>query len=212
MGFIMIHDETIFSIHINPLFVSLRMTTNHHASFTSLKSRKINQYNMNSFIAKAVLLLWKGSKSSVVDERFTKFIAFTLKGSSNIMTLPVVYTALYYVYQISRISTLQRAKLSEYRVFLTSLILADISLNDCSYKIISWSRLSGISSAEIIAMKKEFLEILDYDLNLCYEDYHQWVNALNKMVFARLKENKIENLQDTKAHKELATLVGLYGH
>jgi hypothetical protein len=166
---------------------------------------------MHSFIAKAVLLLWKGAKNSVVDERFTKFIGLTLKGSSNIMTLPVVYTALYYVHRISRISTLQRAKNSEYRVFLTSLVLADIALNDCSYKIVSWSRLSGIASDEIIAMKKEFLEILDYDLNLCYEDYYLWVNSLNKMVLAQLKQNKIENCQhisDSNVNRELETLVG----
>lgn len=146
---------------------------------------------MSVFITKAILLLWKGSINKHYDPNFSKYVHQVLQSSANIISAPVIYTALYYVNQISRLTKTPRASFSEYRIFLTSFILADISLNDCSYRIASWAKVSGIPQAEIIAMKKEFLETLGYDLNLGHDVYKEWVKMLNSTLrnFVHVKQD-----------------------
>jgi hypothetical protein len=131
-------------------------------------------------IASSTLRLWKGE--SFVDSNFVNFVELFLTSSLNI-TMSQVYIALLYINQLSqRLRSEQRKEYSEYRIFITALMLADSTCNDACIMTITWSKLSGIPTSEIIGMRKEFLEKLDYRIHVPEQMYNGWAQCLELMI------------------------------
>jgi hypothetical protein len=131
-------------------------------------------------IASLTLQLWKGE--SFVDSKFVNYVELIIKSSLNI-GMPHVCIALLYINQLSqRLQSEKRKKSSEYRIFLTAFMLADTTCNDSHIQTMTWSNVSGIPTLEIIGMRKEFLEKLDYRIHVPPQFYNEWMQSLNLMI------------------------------
>jgi hypothetical protein len=70
---------------------------------------------------------------------------------------------------------------SQYRVFVTSLLLADKYTEDHSYTNKAWSTLSGLPINDINAMEREFLSLLGHALYVSEEEFREWVKILQSL-------------------------------
>ncbi|KAF7721173.1 hypothetical protein EC973_005140 [Apophysomyces ossiformis] len=66
------------------------------------------------------------------------------------------------------------------RMFLAALICAHKFLQDKTYKNSAWSKVSGLSAAEISHAEKVMLELLDYRLYVKKNTYDQWITMLQQ--------------------------------
>ncbi|KAF9119129.1 hypothetical protein BGX30_004074 [Mortierella sp. GBA39] len=66
----------------------------------------------------------------------------------------------------------------EKRFFIGILILADKVHNDSSLNNDCWSWLTGISLSKVHSIERQFLEILDYKVFVCAEEYTEWLACL----------------------------------
>ena len=114
---------------------------------------------------------------------FEVYIQRILNCSTNNVTVPVIFTALFYVDRYSkrlRLNGISRRD-SEAQILVASLMLADVYHNDAAYAVCSWSELSSFSLQECIQMRRQFLEIIDYDLFLSFEQYSRWIVELKRI-------------------------------
>ena len=125
------------------------------------------------YIAKSIQILW--NKNNPMDPHFPNYIYNVLKPISHKITLSVIYCALKYINKISDI-TRNKTPYSEYKVFIIAMHLADIQLNDKPYTLSTWSKLSGICIDNIKLMRKDFLILLDYNINISNEEYKLWTS------------------------------------
>lgn len=130
-------------------------------------------------VANTIIQLWKFE--SIADKNFTNFVRDILKSRLNIKS-SIIYMALYYIHQLSQRLSAKRQQFSEYRIFVTSLILAESFNNDAVHSISTWSRICGMQKDEIIAMRIEFLNVLDYQLFISELNYKKWTLSLNLMI------------------------------
>jgi hypothetical protein len=75
----------------------------------------------------------------------------------------------------------QNEPMSEYRVFVVAMMLADIQTSDNPYSLSSWEILSGFETKELISMRREFLQLLKYDLNIQPETFRIWLLELQQL-------------------------------
>ena len=114
---------------------------------------------------------------------FEVYIQRILNCSTNNVTVPVIFTALFYVDRYAkrlRLNGISRRD-SEAQILVASLMLADVYHNDAAYAVCSWSELSSFPTIECIKMRKQFLEIIDYDLYLSFEQYSRWIIELKRI-------------------------------
>lgn len=139
---------------------------------------------MNRYIALKILASWTNKHHSESHiQAFANFINKIIMRTANNITLNVICLALYFVHKVSLKSThIEKAPYSEYRVFLTSMIVADIALNDNAYLVKSWAQVSGIPAFEIIQMRHEFLEKLSYDINVPQIKFNAWIELLQSEI------------------------------
>lgn len=139
---------------------------------------------MDSFLSSSIILLWTGSPPS--HSQYSKFasqITQILSRTRASLSPTLIFTAFFLLSKVSSKSyCLQKKPSSEFNIFITSLIIADIYLNDNPYRLKSWSELSEISIRNLVIMKKEFLEYLDYDINVTTDEYQQWVTRLYPLI------------------------------
>lgn len=128
---------------------------------------------MELYIAKSIQILW--NKNISMDPYFPTYIYNVLKPISHKITLSVIYCALNYINKLSCISN-NKTPFSEYKVFIISMHLADIQLNDKSYSLSLWSNLSGFCINDIKYMRRDFLRLLDYNINISQEEYKIWTS------------------------------------
>ena len=69
---------------------------------------------------------------------------------------------------------------SEIRLWITALILSENYFNDNSYSLKSWSEVSGFPPCELIQMKRDFLTIIRYHLEVNPKDYALWLKSLRR--------------------------------
>jgi hypothetical protein len=138
--------------------------------------------DLNLFAACATRLLWNGtSPKSHSLHIFADYIGHILSHAGKI-TAPVVYTSLLFIGRLAATTSAVKAQNSEYRICVTALMLADISLNDNGYDTASWAGISGFTIPEVVAMRREFLEAIHYDINISPEEYIDWVNKIKEAV------------------------------
>jgi Cyclin len=159
---------------------------------------------MHEFLSNAVTLLWLGKAQN--DKQFARYIRDVMRPINPRITLSVVYCSLYYIHRLSHLCQTKKAPRSEYRIVVAALILGDIAINDHPYSVKSWSKLSGFSQRNIVAMRREFLQILDYNLVIRHEAYTQWVVTLTRILeAANCSENKLPPLRmsESRSHEVL---------
>ncbi|KAK7204469.1 hypothetical protein BZA70DRAFT_225221, partial [Myxozyma melibiosi] len=64
------------------------------------------------------------------------------------------------------------------RAFLTSLMLASKYLQDKNYSARAWSKISGLSTAEINANEMAFLVAVEWRIHVPEDVYERWSNVL----------------------------------
>ncbi|KAI8914090.1 hypothetical protein BC831DRAFT_489571 [Entophlyctis helioformis] len=150
------------------------------------------------FVSSLVLLIWHSLIVSESDPVFTHFCSFTgriFAATTNNVTPPVVLTALRYVKRLR--ATMRSAPVpgSELRVWASALSLADAYVNDNAYTTRSWSDVSGFAVAECVAMRKEFLDQIGFDLGLSERDYAEWLAELEVLFDTIVASNKLPAAQ-----------------
>jgi hypothetical protein len=111
---------------------------------------------------------------------FEKYISTVLQCSSNNVTAPVILTSLLF---ISRYREKQQfiPQESEYKLWIVSLMLADVELNDAAYAVKSWSQVSLLPIQELIHLRRVFLETIQYDLHVTEFQYSNWIQSLQRI-------------------------------
>ncbi|KAG2189098.1 hypothetical protein INT44_004240 [Umbelopsis vinacea] len=71
---------------------------------------------------------------------------------------------------------------SEFRLFTTSLILANKFLDDNTYTNKTWSEVSNIPVNELNIMEIEFLSALDYNVYVSEEQYLSWISECDRLI------------------------------
>ncbi|CAK7217294.1 PHO85 cyclin-5 [Sporothrix bragantina] len=66
------------------------------------------------------------------------------------------------------------------RMFLAALILASKYLQDRNYSARAWSKISGLSTAEINQNETAFLHAVNWRLHITNEVYNRWIECVNK--------------------------------
>jgi hypothetical protein len=141
-------------------------------------------------VADAVLLLWSGKV--YCHPRLVTYIKEIIKPVSNHVTKNILYTALYFVHKLS-LKYEERKKGTEYSAFLAGLIVADIITHDNAYSVTSWSRVSHRGKGDILALRREVLEILDYNLYVSLNDFREWVAHVD--VILQIHNRKLSGIQ-----------------
>ncbi|KAK9365264.1 hypothetical protein V1509DRAFT_571348, partial [Lipomyces kononenkoae] len=147
---------------------------------------------VNSLVDSAALLIegiWPSARDTTCSDPAAQilplrtFIEETLRRSrTSYSTLQV---ALYYLYLLrphvqdpSRLKGSMGALHCGRRAFFTSLVLASKYLQDKNYSARAWSKISGLSTAEINANEMSFLIAVDWKIHVPEETYERWSSVL----------------------------------
>lgn len=166
--------------------IFLMLTPPYIMSSNIMASPKSNTVQVAQFICTTVYYLLYGI---TVDQNhpavlgFQNYIQSILICSSNNVTASVILNSLLYV---SRFNTQLKYRgiktiYTEAQIWTISLILADVTMNDAAYAIKSWSQVTNIPTKHLIAMRKDFLEIINYDLYVNQLQYASWITSLQQI-------------------------------
>lgn len=113
-------------------------------------------------------------------ERFVSFVENILRTTQ--VSQSVVVVLLYYIYRLKK----RRAGLigqhgSEYRLFLTSLILSNKFLDDYTYTNKTWADLSKTPLKEVTKMESQMYAGMGANANVTPSDYAWWCSALKSL-------------------------------
>ncbi|WFD42830.1 hypothetical protein MPSI1_001480 [Malassezia psittaci] len=113
-------------------------------------------------------------------ERFVQFVKNVLRMTQ--VSRSVVAIGLLYLYRLKlRHPSLVGQPGSEFRLFLTSLILANKFLDDHTYTNKTWSDVSKIPLHEITKMESQFWGGIDTNASVKPEEYQWWLGALDRI-------------------------------
>ena len=105
----------------------------------------------------------------------------------------LVLVALLYIYRLRlAYPTVQGKPGSEYRLFATSLILANKQLEDNTYTNKTWSTVLHMDLTEIYMMEKEFLISLGYKLYVSSQEMVRWIKAVRGMCAGIRQKRKVD--------------------
>ncbi len=108
---------------------------------------------------------------------FTSFVFYLLHTTQ--ISYPIVLIALRYLDRLrSFFPSITPQKGSEYRLFVSALIIANKLYDDTRMPNKLWSELTGMPLQELFVMELEFLKSLDYQLTVSVEEYIAWLKAL----------------------------------
>ncbi|CAD6915532.1 unnamed protein product [Tilletia controversa] len=130
-----------------------------------------------------------GSLRMQPSARFVAFIKNLLTTTQ--VSSSVILLALLYIYRLkSRHPQLNGQEGSEYRLSVTSLMLANKWLDDHTYLNKTWSELSGIELRDVTKMEREFWSGLGMDIAASAGDFQYWLKQVENMTLRR--EAKIQ--------------------
>lgn len=117
-------------------------------------------------------------------ERFVDFVKDILRMTQVLRS--VLHLSLLYIYRLKlRHDTIKGQPGSEYRLFLTSLILANKFLDDHTYTNKTWADISHIPLQEITKMELQFWGGIDTNANASPAEYEWWERTLERLVELR---------------------------
>ncbi|KAJ8325246.1 hypothetical protein QVD99_006002 [Batrachochytrium dendrobatidis] len=88
---------------------------------------------------------------------------------------------------------------SEYRLFVTALILAHKMMDDTVCSLKAWSKITSISVAELSQMEFEFISALNFDLHVSAAGYQTWCSQLE--CFLAIARKNEEQLLEQQHHR-----------
>lgn len=122
---------------------------------------------------------------------FSSLVSEILR-QTNISTTSIILSLLY----IHRLRSNAILSLSSahavFKIWLTSLILADAYNNDNAFNVSSWKIVSGITGREIAALKMNFLNQLKFDLNVSPAQYTSFLTLLELHLHHTIKVQQLE--------------------
>jgi len=127
------------------------------------------------------------SQASLRMRPSSRFVSF----SENLLTTTqvsssVILLALLYIYRLkSRHPELHGQEGSEYRLSVTSLMLANKWLDDHTYLNKTWSELSGIELKDVTKMEREFWSGLGMDISCSDAEFQVWLKQVENMTARR---------------------------
>jgi hypothetical protein len=129
-----------------------------------------------NFVTRTVNLIWhrrEPSTTSNFNNRFQEILKVT--GVSHSLVL----LALRYMWTMTqRFPPCDPGPGSEYRSFVTALMLANKFLEDNTFTAKTWSQVTGISVHDLNTMEREFLTALNFSLHVSEEEYSSWYCGL----------------------------------
>lgn len=190
-----LNQTTTIKSMMTPVLTNLFNEHIRNNSFTNINNleppspTEVDNSNLSEFVTNTVLYFLTGNKetnpmdqeSVIRHQNFNNFVGKILKASSS--STSIILLSLKYIHQLATNLPLHRAaKDSEYRVWISSLILADIFLNDNAYLISSWSQVTGFPTLQIVTMTREFLNSIRFNLFITEEGYSEWLQFLEAVV------------------------------
>ncbi|KAK0540970.1 hypothetical protein OC835_000397 [Tilletia horrida] len=132
--------------------------------------------------------------------RFVTFIKNLLTTTQ--VSSSVILLALLYIFRLkSRHPDLHGQEGSEYRLSVTSLMLANKWLDDHTYLNKTWSELSGIELRDVTKMEREFWSGLGMDISVSDIQFQDWLKQVENMTARR--EAKIQRrARDIRARQQ----------
>lgn len=143
--------------------------------------------SMASFISSTVLYLLYGTSLDGMahsnQDQFITFVQSILSCTENNVTEPVIMVSLLYVSRyVERVYSISPNQAhcsiiqpnSQIKIWITALMLADAFMNDSAYATKSWALVSHVPVKECVKMRRVFLEVLNYDLNIGIGEFRDW--------------------------------------
>ncbi|CEP62277.1 Pcl5p LALA0_S05e01860g [Lachancea lanzarotensis] len=114
------------------------------------------------------------------------------KCSKKIVLLSTFYFHKLYAYKLDSITNLPEFSRCSKRVYLCCLVLAHKFLNDQTFSMASWQRISGLPCKDLSTMERWCLTILDYELFTTDAELTMWCDKhiYNRLVDAEKVTNK----------------------
>lgn len=128
-------------------------------------------------------------------ERFYTFVKDVLRMTQ--VSKTVIAFSLLYIYRLKvRHPSLEGQLGSEYRLFLTSLVLANKFLDDHTYTNKTWSDVSRIPLKEITKMELQLWGGIDTNASATVEEYAWWQSTLDQLTSQRCLDQRWLNAPD----------------
>lgn len=135
---------------------------------------------------------------TIPSKRFSAFVNNILKTTQ--VSDSIIKLSLYYIYCLKvRNFGLHGQLGSEYRLFLTSLILANKFLDDCTYTNKTWSDVSHTPLYEITKMEMQLFAGIGTNANLNADKFRRWCATLDVLVVQRERDLHLLKLRESPA-------------
>ena len=132
---------------------------------------------------------------TIPSQRFSAFVNNILKTTQ--VSDSIIKLSLYYIYSLKvRNSGLHGQLGSEYRLFLTSLILANKFLDDFTYTNKTWSDVSHTPLYEITKMEMQLFSGIGTSANISAENFRHWCATLDVLVKQRDRDFNLLQLRE----------------
>ncbi|SCU98272.1 LAFA_0G16754g1_1 [Lachancea sp. 'fantastica'] len=122
------------------------------------------------------------------------------KCSKKIVLLSIFYFHKLYTYKLDSITNLPEFSRCSKRIFLCCLILAHKFLNDQTFSMASWQRISGLPCKDLSTMERWCLANLDYELFTTETELTTWCDKhiYNKIVdTGKVAKKRLRELEVT---------------
>ena len=149
------------------------------------------------FVTNTVSYLLSDDNSPVKSQQqylsFKQFVERALTATN--VTSSAVILSLKYIHRLGMKVPLLGNSGSEYRIWLTSIMLADCFLNDNAFTTASWAEVSGFSIGECCTMRREFLNAISFELAVDTQEYIEWLNFLEERLSYSIQHYRIQQNQ-----------------
>ncbi|TKY88227.1 hypothetical protein EX895_002937 [Sporisorium graminicola] len=136
--------------------------------------------------------------------RFTDFVRNMLNTTQ--VSKSVIILALLYIHRLkSKNPGLRGQDGSEFRLFVTALMLANKFLDDHTYTNKTWSELSGLKLKDITKMEIEFWLGLSSNIHASDVDFRSWIGTLEILAERRqlaLSAHEAEKIRQAALHHQ----------
>ncbi|PWY99382.1 hypothetical protein BCV70DRAFT_162583 [Testicularia cyperi] len=131
--------------------------------------------------------------------RFTEFVRNMLNTTQ--VSKSVIVLALLYIHRLkSKNPGLRGQDGSEFRLFVTALMLANKFLDDHTYTNKTWSELSGLKLKDVTKMEIEFWLGLSSNIYVSDVDFRNWIGTLE--VLAERRQLALHRHEQEKARQQ----------
>ncbi|KAI8921717.1 hypothetical protein BC831DRAFT_476054 [Entophlyctis helioformis] len=134
-----------------------------------------------------------------------------LRGSSSVVSLPMVLTSLLYIHRVAKSRVSTPAHGAEAHLFFIALVAAHKVNDDSALRCRAWSKVTGLPPPTIVLMEREFLGSIGYELFVGKAEYRSWVARIlglaqtwdmHQRLAAARKSQMQQTQQMQQTHKE----------